>query len=233
MNNFKKIWKRKGSRAWLLTSTIVLVVLLVASLVLTQNGFLYQSVSIFLGRERQVLVSGDPSGYVRYETDEGIDNKADALAAANAVNEEIVEEGIVLLKNEDNALPLKEGAGELLCRLKNQGFRLCVATATKAPLPQMALERLGLLDTVEFVLTCDEAGRGKDFPDIYLQCAQRLGLPPQEIWVFEDSIHCVRTARHAGFPVIGVYDEDSAGNWERIRERSSGWVLSLRELLRD
>ena len=110
MNIFKKIWKRKGSRAWLLTTVIVLVVLLVASLVLTQNAFLYNSVCIFLGRERQVLVSGDPSGYVRYETDEGIDNKADALAAANAVNEQIAEEGIVLLKNEDNALPLEEGA---------------------------------------------------------------------------------------------------------------------------
>ena len=131
------------------------------------------------------------------------------------------------------SLPLKEGAEQLLRRLKAQGLRLCIATATKAPLPQLALERLGLADAVEFVLTCDEAGRGKDFPDIYLQCARRLGLPPQEIWVFEDSLHCVRTARHAGFPVIGVFDEDSAGNWEKIKERSSGWVLSLRELLRD
>ncbi len=110
MNGFKKIWKRKGSRSWFLTAVILVVVLLTASLILTQNAFIYNTVCIVLGRERRILLSGDESGNVRYVTDEGIDSKEAALAAANAVNEDIAEEGMVLLKNQGNALPLEEGA---------------------------------------------------------------------------------------------------------------------------
>lgn len=110
MKALKKIWKTKLSRVWLCVSASVLAFFLIATLVLTQNGFLYNSVCIFLGKERRVEVSGDAAGNIRYTTDEGIDTKADALANANAVNEKINEEGIVLLKNENDALPLPEGA---------------------------------------------------------------------------------------------------------------------------
>ena len=110
MKILKKIWKTKFSRVWLCVSASVLAFFMIAILVLTQNGFLYNSVCIFLGGERRIAVSGDAESNMRYTADEGIENKADALANANAVNERINEEGIVLLKNENNALPLPSGA---------------------------------------------------------------------------------------------------------------------------
>ena len=107
MNWLKKIWRYKLSRAWLLAAAIILVMGLVINLVLTQNYFLYNTLNSVFGGEIRVLASGDPEQYKYYEAD--YENKAEVLKAANALNEEIVEEGIVLLKNDGagKALPLK------------------------------------------------------------------------------------------------------------------------------
>lgn len=105
MSWFKKIWKYKLSRAWFLVTAILLVLVIAVNLVATQNMFIYNTINSVLGGEQRKLVSGDPSQYTYYEAD--YKNKAEVLAAANKLNEEIVEEGIVLLKNEDKALPLK------------------------------------------------------------------------------------------------------------------------------
>ena len=107
MNIFKAILK---SKAWLITTSIVVVVLLTISLVLTQVGFLYETFNGVFGGERRYLVSGDPEKYILYDTE--YENKAEVLAAANALNEEIASEGMILLKN-DGLLPLRTPNSEL------------------------------------------------------------------------------------------------------------------------
>lgn len=102
-NPFAFVWK--NNRVWLLVTSITLVLLLVISLVTTQVVLIRNTINTVLGDERRVLVSGDPSQYIRYKNDEGQNSKAETLAAGNALNEKINEEGIVLLKN-DNSLPL-------------------------------------------------------------------------------------------------------------------------------
>lgn len=105
--NFKTFWKRRSFKAWLCSFVPVLALTLAVVLVLTVNTFLYQTINAVLGGERRVLKSGDASKYRYYTTE--YDSKKDVLAAANALNERIVEEGIVLLKNEGGALPVAEG----------------------------------------------------------------------------------------------------------------------------
>ena len=80
------------------------VIFYIANIVVTQNQFLYNTVCSVLGGEVRVLKEGDPSQYIYYEADYA--NKADTLAAAMALNERIVEEGIILLKN-NSSLPVK------------------------------------------------------------------------------------------------------------------------------
>lgn len=96
--------KVKALRVWFIILTALLVFLLIVTLVLTQVMFLYNTINSALGGERRYLKSGNPDDYQYYTTE--YQSKADVLAAAQAFNESIVEEGIVLLKNEDNALPL-------------------------------------------------------------------------------------------------------------------------------
>ena len=79
----------------------------IANIVVMQNPFLYNAVCSTLGGQERVLKKGDPSKYVYYTGD--YKTKTEVLAAANALNAEICEEGIVLLKNEGNTLPLSLG----------------------------------------------------------------------------------------------------------------------------
>ena len=118
MNIIKAIWK--GARAWLITTVAVVVLVLAVTLVATQNAFIYSTINSVLGGEKSKVISGDPSEYMYYEADvenfgyfeptTELKTKEDALTDANKLNEKIAEEGITLLKNEDDALPLAKGA---------------------------------------------------------------------------------------------------------------------------
>ena len=68
----------------------------------------------------------------------------------------------------------------------------------------------------DFLLSCETLGVGKSRPDIYLEAARRLGAAPGEIAVFEDALYAVRTAREAGFYVVGVAEEAYAGDWPQV-----------------
>lgn len=105
MRIFGIIWK--GARIWLITAASVLILALTVSLILTQNLFLYNMFNTAFGGPERVLKAGDPSQYRYFTPDEDCTDKETTLAKANELNEKICAEGIVLLKNEDGALPLK------------------------------------------------------------------------------------------------------------------------------
>ena len=77
----------------------------IATYVATEVSYVYSLLSsTFLGGEERYLKSGNPDDYQYFTAD--YSSKAEVLAAANALNEDIVEEAITLLKNENNVLPL-------------------------------------------------------------------------------------------------------------------------------
>lgn len=124
---------------------------------------------------------------------------------------------------------LKEGVHEYLDSLARDGVQMCVASATPEPLIRLCLERLGILDMFSFILSCETVGAGKDKPDIYLEVAGRLGCRPEEAAVFEDALYAARTAKHAGFYVVGVYDESAGEHWDEITGLSDQVIHSFRE----
>lgn len=110
---------------------------------------------------------------------------------------------------------LMPGALPLLKKLRDLGIKLCVASATDAKTVRFVLERLQVLDYFEFVISCDEVGKDKDHADIFLKAAEKLGsASPEDVMVFEDSLVAIRTARNAGFPIIGMYDPDETSKEE-------------------
>ena len=102
-----------------------------------------------------------------------------------------------------------------------------IATSSNREHIRAAFERLGLYEYFDGMITCEEAGAGKREPTIFLLAAQRMGLAPQDIFVFEDVIHAVRSAGSAGFVTVGVYDKASEPDNEAMRAESSIYLHSL------
>ncbi|MBQ4067166.1 MAG: HAD family phosphatase [Clostridia bacterium] len=117
----------------------------------------------------------------------------------------------------EKVLP-KEGVHAFLKMLRENGVRMYVATATYSSLIRPALERLGLLEFFEGIVTCSDVGHGKDKPHIFMAALNAIDGEIESAWVFEDAMHAAKTAKAAGFSVCGVYDLTEKDNKEALRE---------------
>lgn len=120
----------------------------------------------------------------------------------------------------ETSIPLKEIGIQILNYLKQHQIPFCAATSTDRHMMEAALKRLGIYEDFSFILTCSEVGKGKYHPDIFLQAMERLGGNIKNTVVFEDALHCVRTAKNAGFTVVGVYEQVDSNDWKEICEIS-------------
>ena len=127
-------------------------------------------------------------------------------------------------------VPLKPGVAELLERLRQDGVKLCIATATDRHLVEAALDRCGVLSCFGEIFTCNEVGHGKDEPDIFEVALRFLGTRREETLVFDDALYAVRTAKEAGFPVAAVYDSHERSQAE-VRARSDLYLEDLTQLV--
>lgn len=124
----------------------------------------------------------------------------------------------------------KDGVKELLGRLGDKGVKMCVATATDLYLAETALQRNGILDCFSKIFTCTEVGFGKDSPQIYTQALAHINTSKQNTVVFEDALYAVKTAKEAGFYVVGVYDRSEAKHSGEIKKRSDIYIQSFEEM---
>lgn len=115
-----------------------------------------------------------------------------------------------------NEIELKPGIMQYLQNLKSRGVKMIIATSGEKRCVELAFARFGIADFFEGILTADDVGKGKNFPDIFLKAASMLGTTPSETVVYEDSLHAIQTAKAAGFVTVGIYDEFSKARWEEI-----------------
>ncbi len=125
---------------------------------------------------------------------------------------------------------LKEGAKELLHRLRSNGVSLGIATSCYPEMFLPTLRRHGIDGLFDSYTTTKETGQGKVTAAVYLRAAEKLGLPPAECAVFEDILTGLRSARAAGFFTVGVYDVGTVEPPEVIAGECDLYVHSLGEL---
>ncbi len=118
------------------------------------------------------------------------------------------------------------GAAELAGALKEAGFKLALASSGPRANVELMLEVTGLGREMDAYVCAEDVERGKPDPQVFLEAAGRLELPPGRCVVVEDAAVGVRAARRAGMRVVGVA---SGGDREVLREADLV-VSSLREL---
>lgn len=131
----------------------------------------------------------------------------------------------------ENKAQLKEGVPEFLKKLKADGIRICLATATERNLLIPALTRLGVLNYFEEIFTCYELNTRKTEPLIYNTAHKFLGTPIENTYVFEDVFTAAKTAKNAGFKVVGVYDSMEDVKEKELREISDVYIKTFEELI--
>ena len=67
-----------------------------------------------------------------------------------------------------------------------------------------SLTALGLMDRFETIVGAEDYVHGKPAPDAYLIAAARLGMPPQDCLVFEDTDMGIEAATAAGMASVKV-----------------------------
>ena len=79
-----------------------------------------------------------------------------------------------------------------------------------------ALAASDLTDVFDVVVSSDEVARGKPAPDVFLAAAGRIGIPPEDVLVVEDSLNGLRAAKAAGMSTVLVpnHSVPPAPGWE-------------------
>lgn len=115
-------------------------------------------------------------------------------------------------------IPLKEGVKSFLEYLQSKNIKMGIATSNSLELTELVLKHHDIYKYFSKVVTVNELKTNKGSPDIYLHISDSFGLIPSECIVFEDLLTGVRTAKNAGYKVVGVKEKSSLDKEKEIKE---------------
>lgn len=129
---------------------------------------------------------------------------------------------------EQYGLERKPGIDEILAFLKEKGIKTAVATATPLALAREHLNKIGVYEQFDQVVSAKQVTQGKPAPDIYLYACKQIGELPENCIAVEDSPNGVRSAYAAGCMPVMVPDLTQPD--EEIGKLLYGCVKSLYSL---
>ena len=123
--------------------------------------------------------------------------------------EELYRELSDILIDGYSKVPPREGLLAFLEQAKAAGIAMCVATT-------------------------GEAGRSKQFPDVYELALRRLeerhGHKFERAWVFEDAVFGLKSSGGAGFKRVGIYDPHGRMKRDEVRANCDIFIDGYEEL---
>ena len=103
------------------------------------------------------------------------------------------------------------GVLNLLSFCKEKGLKVGLATSSSHRLMESVLNKLNVTDLFDVAISAEHMKYGKPHPDVFINCAQKLGVLPIECLVIEDSLNGVIAAKSAQMSVIAVPDQEHSG----------------------
>ena len=103
-------------------------------------------------------------------------------------------------------LEKKPGLDEILAFLHKMGIKTAVATATPLELTLQHLEKIGVKDQFDKIVSAKQVENGKPAPDVYLYACEQIGEQPRDCIAVEDSPNGIRSAYAAGCMPVMVPD---------------------------
>jgi len=101
-------------------------------------------------------------------------------------------------------LSLAPGAGELIEKLREDGFKTAIGTSTPRANLEFMLGEMNAEKYFDALVTGEDVNKGKPAPDTFLKAAERLNVRPVLCVVMEDAVQGVQAGKNAGMTVIAV-----------------------------
>lgn len=106
----------------------------------------------------------------------------------------------------NNGFPPKSGIHELLEKVTQKGYMTAVGSSTREWAVKDSLEKIGVRKYFDIYVCGDMGLRSKPHPDIFLSCAEKMGVAPENCFVLEDSINGIKAAYSAGMKPVMIPD---------------------------
>lgn len=126
-----------------------------------------------------------------------------------------------------NGFSPSPGVLELLQDLQKHAVPLAIATSAQPERANLVINKLGINQYFNVVVTAQDVRRSKPEPDVYLAAAEQLGVTPKHCVVIEDAEVGVAAGKAAGMKVIAVPGEFTKKMDFRLADKR---VESLNEL---
>jgi HAD superfamily hydrolase (TIGR01509 family) len=172
--------------------------------VLLDSEHVWDAVREELARERggrwHARAQADMMGMSSPEWSRYLHDVVGLADSPDEINAEVVRR---LLRRYAIELPLIDGSVAAVARLA-RSFRLALASSSNRAVIDAVLEEAQLSRFFEVTVSSEEVPRGKPGPDVFLEAARRLGVPPQRCAAVEDSGNGIRAAHAAGMRVVAI-----------------------------
>ncbi|MNJ93581.1 Fructose-1-phosphate phosphatase YqaB [compost metagenome] len=139
----------------------------------------------------------------------------------------------------EHVAPIK-GLIEFLTELKNNGFKLAVATSAPRENMDLILDELNIRHLFSSTLSSEDVKLHKPHPEVYLKSAENLQIPVDRCIVFEDSFSGITAAKNAEMKVVAVLSthkkeelpasNDYINNYTEISVANIKAILKTQEL---
>lgn len=124
-------------------------------------------------------------------------------AAEAALHHNVVEK----IRTQANPLP---GVQEILAFFKERNFRIGLATSSPLTLVKVVVAKLSIENSFQAFASAEHLPYGKPHPQVYMDCAQSLGVSPLQCMAFEDSFNGVIAAKAARMTCVAIPVADQA-----------------------
>ena len=112
------------------------------------------------------------------------------------------------------------GVKNLIEKLKEKGILLALASSSYSDVIEIILQKTGLKNYFDVVISSQMAGTSKPEPDIFLLAAKKLGVAPEKCVVIEDSTNGIAAAKSAGMYCIAF-----AGPGSELQDQSQADLI--------
>lgn len=127
-------------------------------------------------------------------------------------------------------VPMKPGAYDFVKKIRKLGLKTAIATSNSTHLVETVLKVHGLLEDFDAIVTADDVPEGKPNPQIYLEAAERIHVPPENCLVFEDISMGILAGQRAGMTTCAVKDAFSDYQWEKKVEMADYHIENYNEV---